>query len=72
MQFFTGLTVAQKKDLRDGKTVILTAKDSGKRYIITPGIIAHAREQLASGAGEIRGLPEVEGTGLMEEVVITL
>lgn len=70
MKYFT-LTPQQKKDIRDGKTVTLTAKDDGTQYIITPWIIHHALEQIASGAGEIVALPQIVDDG-MEEIRIPL
>ena len=71
MLIFDKLTVQQKKDIRDGKPVMLTTKD-GKRVNVTPELIAYARAQIQAGAGEIRLLPEVLGENRMEETVITL
>ena len=65
------LTPQQKKDIRDGKTTTITTKD-GVQVIVTPHLVAHAKEVIASGGGEIRILPKVVGQNRMEEVRITL
>lgn len=65
MKYFI-LTPQQKKDIRDGKTVILTAKEDGTQYIITPPIIHHAEQQIAAGATEIMVLPQIVGDGMEE------
>lgn len=62
------LTAQQKKDIRDGKTVTVTLKDGGQ-IVVTPHMIQWAKEVLASG-GKVTILPEVIGTGKMDEVEI--
>ena len=65
MKYFT-LTPQQKKDIRDGKTVILTYQATGTQYVITPYIIHHAEAQIAAGATEIIALPQIVGNGMEE------
>ena len=60
------VTPAQRRDLRDGKTVQLTLKD-GAKINVTPWMVHHARDIIAAG-GQVTILPEIIGEGRMEEV----
>jgi hypothetical protein len=60
------LSPAQRRDIRDGKTVTANTK-SGVPIIITPHLVAFAKAQFAAG-GTVTILPEVAGQNRMELV----
>jgi hypothetical protein len=56
------LTPAQKKDIRDGKTVNVVTND-GATIIVTPWLMEYAKAQYAAGQ-PIKILAEIPGNGM--------
>jgi hypothetical protein len=64
------ITAQQKKDMRAGLPVTLTLQGGGQ-IVVTPYMLAWAKQVIASG-GTVTILPEIVGTGKMDDVQITV
>ena len=65
---YVTLTPAQRDDLLEGQAVLVTL-DDGAVARVTPYLVAHATDALASG-GEIVILPRVLDDNRLEEVTL--